>query len=249
MDYSKLSDEELLEMLEQAGRTPVKALLTACLARRSSLTPHLLKRLLADNDPDWEDDDPRWFRAVHFGRLLIAFREPAAIPLFMEILREDEWETLAEWFQTDLHHYGPAILPPLFELLADEDISPINRTNVVEILCAIADRFPEARRPVRDALAALLPALKEDGTLDIEDPDDFSDGEIGFLTFVAMGLGRLGDRQSLPVVEALHQAGLIDEMVYGDFAEYQKEYFSPKGFRYRRRTEAYDLLRAYDYTD
>jgi hypothetical protein len=248
MNYSKLSDKALLDALAQAGRKPEKELIAACLARKASLIPHLLDLVLMEGDEAWDADDPRWYTGVHAGRLLIAFREPAAIPIFVEILRDDEWENLSEWFQTDLHHYGPAILPPLVELLADERVEPLNRVSVVEVLTNIASRYPEVRQTVRFALRAVLPPLQADGTLAIDD-EDLAEAEISFWTFVASGLGELGDKQSLPIVEALHKEDLIDEMVYGDFEEYKKEYFSPKGFRYHRRQKPYDIFRAYGYKD
>lgn len=212
------------------------------MARYRELRPHLLNLLLNEDDEDWEDNDPRWYLAIHAGRLLIAHREEAAIPLFIEILRYDEHETLAEWFQTDLHNYGPRLLSPLLDLLHDESVIMMNRISAIEILTDLAGRFPELRAKVRNEFRALLPPLQADGTVDVDDPDE---DEIELWTFAAGGLGDLGDKQSLPHVEALHKQDLIDEILYGDFEEYQKEYFSPKGFRRQRRKEPFDIYQAY----
>ncbi|MFB3133513.1 MAG: DUF1186 domain-containing protein, partial [Rhodothermales bacterium] len=93
-EYTSASPEHLLEALEQAGHTPDCALLEACLDRREDLIPGLLEMLEAGieqgDDEEWDEDDPRWYREVHAGRLLIAFREEKALPLFADIFRDEE---------------------------------------------------------------------------------------------------------------------------------------------------------------
>lgn len=245
MNYSTLSDDELIEALWQAGRKPDRALIQACLERRESLTPILLELLLDEGDEDWDEDDPRWYISIHAGFLLIAFREPAAIPIFLDILRDDWYDNLQDWFMDRLHHYGPMIAPSLLELMADENAAASSRIAAISILAHIASRFMEMRQPVTVALRTLLPPVKE-GRVDVENP---TDDDVDLWTWVADSLGELGDQRSLPVVKALHDDELIDEMVYGDFEDYKREFFSPKGFRYRRRKEAFDIFKSYGYKD
>ena len=78
--YDTLSTEALLEALEKAGRTPDRDLLTVCLGWRDDLVPGLLEILRSGVDDEWENDDPRWYREVHAGLLLITFREERALP-------------------------------------------------------------------------------------------------------------------------------------------------------------------------
>jgi hypothetical protein len=183
---------------------------------------------------------------VHAGRLLIAHRERDAIPLFIEILLDEEKETLAEWFETDLHHYGPILVPDLLDIFKSDLPDGYTRITAIEILTNIATRFLDARQPIIRELRAQLPPLREDGTVDIEDPDD---DEIELWTFIADALGVLGDKRSLDHVRALHEQGLIEERIYGDFEAYRREYFSPKGFHRPGRRENFDIYRSYGYQE
>jgi hypothetical protein len=245
VSYTTLTDDELINALRMAGRKPERELIQACLERRESLTPILRSLALEEGDDDWDEDDPHGYIDIHAGLLLIAFREPAAIPLFMEMLSDSWYDTLKDWFSPHLHHYGPLIVPFLIALVDDEDASIGSRITSIEILTNTASRFPEIRQQIIKTLRSLLPPLKDDGL----EVDDLSEDDIELWTWAAGGLGDLGDRQSLPVVEALHQAKLIDEFVYGDFNDYKREFFSPKGFRVHRRKEAFDIFKAYGYKD
>ena len=123
--YTSASPEHLLEALEQAGRTPDRALLEACLDRREALIPGLLKVLEAGieqgDDEAWDKDDPRWYREVHAGLFLIAFREEKALPLFADVFRDEERDTLLEWFERAFVHYGPPAVDMLIDLLKDRN--------------------------------------------------------------------------------------------------------------------------------
>jgi hypothetical protein len=246
MNYQILPDRELLEILGQAGDRPDRELIQECMKRYESLKPDLLVLLTDANDPDWDEDDPRWYWSIHAGRLLLAHREREAIPLFVEILVDDEAETLAEWFESDLHHYGPPLVPHLLAVLNSDTTSEYAKTSIIEILTCIATRFPEARQPVLKALRAQLPPLREDGSVDVEDPGERN---IDLWTFVANGLGELGDKRCLPHIEALHKQGLINETIYGNFKDYQKEFFSPQGFHRQVSKQRFDIYRAYRYID
>jgi hypothetical protein len=51
-------------------------LIRVLLARRIDLRNALLERFAEAINDEWDDaDDPRWYRAVHYGFLLIAYRE------------------------------------------------------------------------------------------------------------------------------------------------------------------------------
>jgi hypothetical protein len=120
-DYHSLSADELLAALETAGRGPEPDLIRACLERREELTPGLLDMLAEGADPDWDGEDPRVFRDVHAGLLLCAFREPAALPVFDQVFRDPDRESLLEWFDQELPAaYGPAAVPMLMDLMNDK---------------------------------------------------------------------------------------------------------------------------------
>lgn len=243
VSYTTLTDDELIDALYMAGRKPERELIEACLERQESLTPILLDLVLDEGDEEWDEDDPRWYIGIHVGMLLIAFREPAAIPIFIDTLKDDWYENLFDWFSEHLHHYGPAIASFLLEIVADEEELAETRIRAISILTQIASRFMEMRQRVTVALRALLPPL-ENGAIHVDNP---TEDDVDLWTWAADGLGELGDRYSLPIVEALHNEGLIDERVYGDFDDYKREFFSPKGFRYHRRKEAFDIFKVYRY--
>jgi hypothetical protein len=120
-DHHSLSADELLAALDTAGRGPEPDLIRACLERREELTPGLLDMLAEGADLDWNEEDPRVFRDVHAGLLLCAFREPAALPVFDQVFRDPDRESLLEWFDQDLPAaYGPAAVPMLMDLMNDK---------------------------------------------------------------------------------------------------------------------------------
>ena len=138
-EYRALSADELLAALGQADRAADLDLIRACLERREALTPALLKALEGGPDPDWEDDDPRWFLEIHAGFLLCAYREPSALPVFGRVLRDPDRENMLEWFTFDLPTaYGPAAIPMLLALMNDEDAYSYARTTAMAMLVVVA---------------------------------------------------------------------------------------------------------------
>ena len=96
-------------------------LIQACVDRHEDLRPVLLKAPAEGPDLDWDRDDPRCFSEIHAGFLLLAHRDPAALPVFGRVYRDPDRENLLEWFAFDLPAaYGPAALPMLWELINDD---------------------------------------------------------------------------------------------------------------------------------
>ncbi len=216
-DYGLLSADQLLAELEQAGRPPDLDLVRTCLERREELTPFLLDMLAGGVDESWDADDPRWYREVHAGLLLIAFREPAALPIFAEIYRDEERENLIEWFGMELPAYGPALTPMAIELLDDPSAHTYARISSTELLATVALHHPGERERILEALRAYLLPLAEDGTL-ITEPDA---RRPAFLwSWAAVALASLRDTVSQPQVIALYEQGLMDESIIGDLSTY-----------------------------
>ena len=218
------SPEHLLEALEQAGRTPNRALLEACLDRRDDLIPGLLKVLEAGieqgYDEDWDEDDPRWYREVHAGLFLIAFREEKALPRFAEIFRDEECENLWDWFSTSFQHYGPLAVEMLIDLVKDRHADVWSRISAVEKLKDIALVHPETRDRTAEVLRMRLPRVDEAGNFVI--PPLVDDDQVELWSFIVCSLAELKDTASRPQGVALYKAGLINEMVMGDMDEYLK---------------------------
>ena len=222
----------------EAGRSHGRLdLVRACLERREALTPALLQALEDGPDPDWEDDDPRWFLEIHAGLLLCAYREPDALPVFGRVLRDPDRENMLEWFAFDLPTaYGPAAIPMLLALMNDEDAYSYARTTAMAMLVVVAQEHPEERERIVSAFRSFLPALAEDGTL----PPGTQEWELW--TWVALSLADLKDEESQPQVLALYRADLIDEMVMGNEQQYV-DYFDQERDEPPRQ---YDVLEVYE---
>jgi hypothetical protein len=245
IDYTTASADQLLAALDQAGRTPDRALLEACLARRDDLVPGLLHRLEQSLEPeygaDWGDNDPRWYGDIHAGRFLIAFREEKALPIFEEILRADEDGVAIEWFESALPSYGPAILPMGRRLIPDASVFLWVRISGIQMLKAVAQLHPDAAPDVIATLRAALPPLTERGDPDV--PDEVDEDQMVLWTFAVLALAELGDAASQPQAEALHDWDLIDETVYGDYEAYQD--IQASGDDPAAPPSEFDLLRVY----
>ena len=241
VDYRSLSADELLIALEQSGRTPDLDLIRACLERREELTPGLLEMLAGGVDEDWDPDDPRWYWEIHAGLLLIAFREPAALPIFAEIFRDEARENLIEWFSTELPAYGPAATQMVIDLLNDQDAYEFTRFVSTEMLAAIAFQHPGERERILEALRALLPPLGEDGDLALPPGNRRQD----IWTWVASALADLRDTVSQPQVVALYKRGLIDDSVMGGLENYLAK-FEPDAHPPLAASYQYDILKTYE---
>ena len=243
-EYAAASPERLLEALEQAGRTPSRALLTACLDRRDELVPGLLEMLESGiehgYDEKWDDDDPRWYREVHAGLLLIAFREEKALPLFADIFRDEEYENLLEWFDRAFVHYGPLAVNMLIDLLKDRNAFLWGRIFAAVRLSRIALLHPDVRDRVAEALRLRLPRVDEEGNFVI--PPFADDNQVEFWTFVACELAELKDTASQPQVKALYKAGLIEESVMGGVDDYLRIFEEDRSHRI---PDPFDLIAFY----
>jgi len=150
--YAECSTEELLDRLKMAGRYPDRGLIEECLDRPEALTPELLEMMEKPSVHQfWMEGDPRWFGTVHAGKLLLAFQEPDAAPLFADLLRDPDRQTLLEWFDTDLQALGLPFVPPLIEIVQDDSVYSYGRNLSISALGEIA------RERVLEVLQAELP--------------------------------------------------------------------------------------------
>lgn len=240
-DYSEYSTDDLLQALEWSGRHPDVELIEACMERQDEITPGLLDMLASpDEDEVWMDDDPRWYRYVHAGKLLIHFQEPKALPVFGEILRDPESDVLLEWFDTDLHALGPDAVPMLINIFTDPSAFDFGRSLSISAAGQIAREHPEERERVVDALRGELPPVSDDGEPIIEGEIFYDDVE--HWSWVTLELAELRDEQSRDRVEALYEADLIDTFMIGpleDYHAYLNGDITPRDYEF-------DLLGYYD---
>lgn len=211
-NFQTRSSDALLTDVENAGRLLPPELIRALLARRIELRDAVLARFAAAIDDDWDNpDDPRWYRSVHFGYLLIAYRERKALPIFATIYRDSaRYESLIEWFEDAPAHFGPPALP-VFQAIIEAAPGLEWDYGVgmsVSILKEIASRFPETRADVVQFLRTRLPPLHMNGHLHLDNDEEINElwGDI------AGALAELHDRESMTQVLFMFDADLIDPM-------------------------------------
>lgn len=215
-DYKRLSVDDLLKTLDTIGREPPLTLIQACLARKLELRGALVAAFAEAIDDDWDDpDDVRWYRAVHFGRLLIAFRERAALPIFATIYNDsDTYESLIEWFEEDPAFYGSAAIDTFAGVVRQRDKQnhdeewDYGRDMSIGVLEQIALQYPATRQEILTFLRAMIPDLGADGSL------DWDEEELGIdesWSSIVSTLAALRDTDSVDRALALFDADFIDE--------------------------------------
>ncbi|MCB0024482.1 MAG: hypothetical protein M9936_32515 [Caldilinea sp.] len=215
-EYKNLSIDQLIEALERSGREPPLALIKVCLARRLELRGRLVEAFAEAIDDDWGDpDDVRWYRAVHFGRLLIAFRERAALPIFARIYSDTfSYESLIEWFEEYPAYYGPAAIDTFAGVVRQQDKQiqdeewDYGRDMSIGVLEQIALQYPATRQEILTFLRAMIPDLGADGSL------DWDEEELGIdemWSSIVSTLAILRDADSADRALALFDADFIDE--------------------------------------
>lgn len=220
--YAEYSTEDLLDALTWAGRYPDPDLIEECLDRPDELTEPLLEIMASPEEGKyWPGDDPRWYPPIHAGKLLLAYGEPDALPLFADVLRHPDDDPALEWFDKDLHALGPPGVPMLLNVVQDESAPSYGRNLAISALRQIADEHPEAaRETVLEALRAELPPVDDEDQLQLD--RDPSLDEIEHWTEVTLALAELHDEQSRSRIEALFDEDLIDEFIFGGREEYHK---------------------------
>jgi len=121
-------------------------------------TDHIpeLARMSVDQDLMWADSesDEVWTN-IHAWRALGQLRDPAGIPILIEVIRNsEEWDD--DWSSTEpgaaLALIGEASIEPLRPLLEDAKLNQWTRGGVVEAYEAIAKEHPN----LRDRCVAIL---------------------------------------------------------------------------------------------
>jgi hypothetical protein len=251
VDYTAFSDAALLAALEYAGRAPDPDLIRACLARPEALTARLLAFLQADENADWGDDelywdedDPRWYRGIHAGLLLCAYREPAALPIFARLLRDEEQDTLYEWFSYALpYYYGPLAVPMLIEMLDVQGDYDYPAISACGMLAYLALYHPEERERVIEALCQYLPSLDENGRLVLTAEERRDPPELW--SWIANAFMDLKYEAAHDLVKALFAADVLEKMVFGDWQDY-KMAFEPDAPPSLEANYVYDIIEDYE---
>ena len=206
--YLSLPTTTLLAQLERAGRAPEVPLIMALFERRAEAEPLVLDLFRDSYDDDWPDGDPRWFRFVHAGRLLIAWATEAALPTFADLYLDDELQDTIEWFEDAPQYFGPPAVPYFMRVLATPTGTEFHygRSSAASILTRIARRHPETRDTVAAALRAQLPAAAVIPQLPAEAIDET-------WLWILLALSGIQDEASRPQALALLARDDNDEML------------------------------------
>ena len=206
--YASLSTTALLAQLERAGRVPETSLVMALFERRAEAEPLVVALFRESYYDEWDEGDPRWYRFIHAGRLLIAWGTEAALPTFADLYLDDELQDAIEWFEDDAFYFGPPAVPHFLRVLltATDPGFHYGRSSAASILAKIARRHPETRDTIAAAMRALLPNLDAIPQLPLGDIDEM------WLWIVA-GLAEMQDEASRPQALALLAHDGNDKMV------------------------------------
>ena len=203
MKYDSLTPGQLVHRLGMAGRHPQPALINAIWERRADIEPLLLEVFNEAIDDDWpDDDDPRWYRFFHAGNFMLAWQNTGALPTFVRLYSADERDILdmCEWFEEELLHYGPEIIPYLGPIIGKDSNNKWHYGKGLSgsILTKIATYYPETRDEITAIFRAQLPPL-----------DDIpSDHDVMWSNWAAE-LGELADETSRDHILALADAGVL----------------------------------------
>lgn len=246
--YETQRKGQLIFALSYAGLAPDIELITTCLDRFSELKPDLLHMLENPGDESWEDDDPRWYGAVHAGYLLLAHRELDALPSFKKILLSQDGrdENLVEWFAMDLHAYGTAAIPMLESVISSEPTYSYGTSATIDILQDIMLEHPEERERITEIFRNALPPLNQIGEPVIPQYEwkKLVNRKM-FWSFLALALAKLHDEVSQPQIEALYDQDMIDCSVMGDKTEYRKHLSGVYGERIYK-PKPFDIMKRYE---
>ncbi len=146
---------------------------------------------------------------MHAWRALGQLRAVEAVEPLLGLfsrLEDDDWvdEELPDVFGM----IGPAALPALAEYMTDLPHSVSSRISVITSIEKIVKRWPGARG---ECLALLENRLER-----------FEENEPLVNGFLVLALVKLGAKEAAPLIKRAFDAGYVDTMVVGDWAEVQR---------------------------
>jgi hypothetical protein len=238
MSEEKLSIVELIQSLEQAGRYPQPDLIQAIWNRKEETSPLLLEMFREAYHDYWPDEeDPRWYRFVHAGSFMMAWRVEEALPIFADLYMDDELQDLCEWYEESPADYGPVAIPYFARVLQKDSGKQwdYGRGLAGSILAQITLRYPETGDEIGSIFRALLPPLEEIPGLTDADYDEI-------WSSIVSELAMIQDEASREQVLALFDADMVDSS-WSDRTTYLRDLTaeSPR----RKPNEPYNLLREY----
>ncbi len=159
-----------------------------------------------------ETDQPATWAPIHAWRALGQLKATAAVPALLTLFprveeEDDEW--VLEELPVVMERIGPPAIPHLAAYLAGPANLAWARVPAANALEKIGNRYPEARADCVSALSAALQAYQQ------------TDPELN--ASIIYALARLKAVEAAPLVEQAFQAERVDEIVMGDWEDFQIE--------------------------
>ena len=165
MNDNEQTPDQLIHKLSIAGRYPRPKLINIIWQKRSKTEPLLLPLFAESFDDDWPSaDDPRWYRFVHAGKFLLSWRNLEALPTFARLYSTDDEakQNWCEWFEDDLFHFGPPIIPYLEPIIGKDSNNKWHYGKGLSgsILTKIATFYPETRAEIAGHISGTVAATR-----------------------------------------------------------------------------------------
>ncbi len=207
---------DLLYALENVGESPHPATVRAIYERREEAEAPMLALFEAAYDDQWADpNDPRWYRFVHAGRFLMAWRTEAAIPIFARFYLDEAMQDTCEAFEEDPGTFGPPAVPHFAAVVRAGTGRRWHYGRALSsgILARIGRDYPETREAVTAVLREQLPPLETIPQLAAADPATAWGREWDEMWAVFIGdLSALQDEASREQILAMFDADIVDNM-------------------------------------
>ncbi|MDX9992871.1 MAG: DUF1186 domain-containing protein [Anaerolineales bacterium] len=186
--------------------------------KKFGLTPeHIpeLIRVLEKVGEFWPDEptknEPEVYAPIHAWRALAQFKAEQAIPALFDVILWNE-ENGVDWIMEEVPDaigmIGPACIPPLHNYLVSPEKTTWASVTMAHSLAEIGKQHPQSRT---DCANALLAGLEQ-----YETNDETING------FLISYLTDLKAIESVPLVERVYQAGMVDLSVLGDFEDFKE---------------------------
>ena len=176
--------------------------------------PELI-RVLEKVGEFWPDEptqnEPEVYAPIHAWRALAQFKSEQAIPVLFDLIFWNEGNDV-DWIMEEIPDaigmIGPACIPPLHNYLVSPEKTTWASVTMAHSLAEIGKQYPQSRI---DCANVLLAALEQYQTND----ETINGFLISYLT-------DLKAVESVPLVERVYQAGMVDLSIIGDFEDFKE---------------------------
>lgn len=162
------------------------------------------------SDLNQESDDPALWAPVHAWRALGELKAESAIPALIRQLHQiDDHDD--EWFMEEapkvFEQIGPASIEPLGEYLSDSNNLLFPRVTASVSLVQLGQAYPESKERCKELLVQTLKS--------------YADNDETINAFVIDSLIKLDAAETAPLVEKVFEEDKVDQLVFGDFEDFQ----------------------------